>query len=84
MVDTFARSAGGGPEPRIRTPEEKKIIAKGLKEAVAKEREAHALEDHLLFGKPLPEELYQRIHGKRAPADVAEQPAPAPEVEQAS
>jgi len=78
LVDTLAHGGGGGPEPRIRTPEEKKKIAKGLIEATALEREAHALEDHLLFGKPLPEEYRQKIHGNK-PA-----PPPTGEVEQAS
>jgi len=41
---------GGKPEPKIRTPEEKAKIARGLKEAVELERKAHQLEDELLFG----------------------------------
>ena len=62
LVDTFARSAGGGPEPRIRTPEEKAKIAKGLKDAVALERRARELEDKLLFGvKPMPEEPAPKV-----------------------
>jgi len=55
LLDSLAHG-GGRVEPKIRTPEEKAKIAKGLKEAVALEREAHALEDELLFGNPLPRE----------------------------
>ncbi|GAH76161.1 unnamed protein product, partial [marine sediment metagenome] len=41
---------GGGGESRKKSPEEKAKISKGLKEAVALEQEAKALEDELLFG----------------------------------
>jgi len=41
---------GGGKEPARKSPEEKAKIARGLKEAVALEKEAHELEDELLFG----------------------------------
>jgi len=57
MMDTLARGGGRAPEPRIRTPEEKAKIAKGLKQAVAQEQRAHELEDELLFGKPPPPEV---------------------------
>ena len=50
LLDTLAR--GGGGEPTRRSPEEKARIVKGLKGAVAQEREARALEDELMFGKP--------------------------------
>lgn len=43
-------AGGGGGEPRKKSPEEKAAIAKGLKGAVALEKEAKALEDELLFG----------------------------------
>jgi len=69
LLDSLAHG-GGRVEPRIRTPEEKTKIAKGLKVAVAQERRAHQLEDELLFGgPPAPEES----------AEVAAEPAPAPE-----
>jgi len=56
LLDSLAYG-GGRVEPKIRTPEEKARIARGLKEAVALEREAHQLEDELLFGvPPSPEE----------------------------
>ncbi|GAI90002.1 unnamed protein product, partial [marine sediment metagenome] len=45
-------AGGGGAEPRKKSPEEKAAIAKGLKGAVALEKEAKALEDELLFGGP--------------------------------
>ena len=75
LLDSLAH--GGGREPSRRSPEEKAKIAKGLKEAVVLEREAHALEDELLFGVPMPEESYQKIHGE--PAPPAAEPAPEPE-----
>ncbi|MBU1066944.1 hypothetical protein KKE60_04120, partial [Patescibacteria group bacterium] len=69
LLDTLARS--GGPGPRQRSPEEQARIVKGLKGAVAHEREARALEDQLLFGvKPQPQEV----------AEVTPKPAPAPTV----
>ena len=49
LLDSLAHG-GGKPEPKIRTPEEKAKIARGLKEAVELERKAHQLEDELLFG----------------------------------
>ena len=52
LLDSLAH--GGGREPARRSPQEKAKIAKGLKEAVALEREAKDLEDELLFGKPSP------------------------------
>jgi len=55
LLDSLAR-AGGRAEPKIRSPEEKAKIAKGLKVAVAQERRAHELEDKLLFGVPPPPE----------------------------
>jgi len=55
VLDSLAR-AGGRAEPKIRSPEEKAKIAKGLKVAVAQERRAHELEDKLLFGVPPPPE----------------------------
>ncbi len=68
VLDTLARR-GGGPGPSPRSPEDKARYAKELKKAVGKEREAHALEDELLFGiKPQPEE----------PAEVTAEPASAP------
>ncbi|MBA7528647.1 hypothetical protein ES705_20835 [subsurface metagenome] len=48
-----AIGAAGGKEPAPKSPEERAKIARGLKEATALEREAHALEDELLFsGRP--------------------------------
>jgi len=47
-------TGGGGEESVRKSPQEKAKIAKGLKEAVALEREAKDLEDELLFGKPPP------------------------------
>ena len=67
LLDSLAHG-GGRVEPRIRTPEEKTKIAKGLKVAIAQERRAHELEDELLFGKPPQEES----------AEVTAEPAPAP------
>jgi len=49
VLDSLAHR-GGGPGLSVRSPEEKAKIAKGLKQAVALEREAHQLEDELLFG----------------------------------
>jgi len=49
VLDTLAHR-GGGPGPSMRSPGDKAKIAKGLKEATALEREAHQLEDELLFG----------------------------------
>jgi len=43
-------AGGGGGEPSRKSPEEKAKLAKGLKEAVALEKEARELEDDLLFG----------------------------------
>lgn len=43
-------AGGSGAEPARRNPEEKAKIAKGLKGAVAQEKEARELEDELLFG----------------------------------
>jgi len=40
---------GGGPGPVMRSLKDKAKIAKGLKEAIALEQEAHALEDELVF-----------------------------------
>ncbi|MBA7690929.1 hypothetical protein ES703_99465 [subsurface metagenome] len=40
----------GGKEPAQKSPEEKAKLARGLKQAVALEEEAHKLEDELLFG----------------------------------
>ncbi len=45
-----AIGGAGGKEPAQKSPEERAKIARGLKEATALEREAHALEDELLFG----------------------------------
>jgi len=75
LFDTLARG-GGRAEPKIRTPEEKAKIAKGLKVAVAQERRAHELEDELLFGKPPQEESAEVAE---APAPEPAEPAPAPE-----
>ncbi len=46
----LASIGGGGGESRKKSPEEKAKISKGLKEAVALEKEAKELEDELLFG----------------------------------
>lgn len=46
----LASIGGGGGVPVRRSPEEKAKISKGLKEAVALEKEAKELEDELLFG----------------------------------
>ncbi len=43
-------SGSGGAEPAKKSPEAKARLSKGLKEAVAQEKEAKALEDELLFG----------------------------------
>ncbi len=59
---------GGGAESARRSPQEKAKITRGLKEAVALEREAKDLEDELLFGKPTPV----------ASAGAAAAPAPVP------
>jgi len=48
VLDTLAHR-GGGPGPSKKSPEEKARIAKGLKGAVELEKEAHALEDELVF-----------------------------------
>lgn len=53
LLESFAHGSGR-PEPKVRTPEEKTKIAKGLKDAVVQEKRAHELEDELLFGKPPP------------------------------
>lgn len=42
-------AGGGAPEPRKKSSEDRAKIAKGVKEAVALEREARDLEDELLF-----------------------------------
>jgi len=46
----LAAIGGGGGESKKKSPEEKAKISKGLKEAVAQEKEAKELEDELLFG----------------------------------
>ena len=66
LLDSMARG-GGRVEPKIRSPEEKAKIAKGLKVAVAQERRARQLEDKLLFGV------------SRTPPEVTAEPTPAPE-----
>jgi len=43
-------AGGAGPGPTRKSPEDRAKIAKGVKEAVALEREARDLEDELLFG----------------------------------
>lgn len=43
-------TGGGGGESGRKSPQEKARVAKGLKEAVALEKEAKGLEDELLFG----------------------------------
>lgn len=45
----LASIGGGGGAPARRSPEEKAKVAKGLKEAIALEKEAKELEDELLF-----------------------------------
>lgn len=57
VLDSLAHR--GGPGPTIKSPEEKRKISKGLKDAVGLEQQARALEDHLLFGQPLPEKYSQ-------------------------
>ena len=64
LLDSLAH--GGGREPARRSPQEKAKIAKGLKEAVALEREAHQIEDELLFGK-LPPAASTRVPAEPAP-----------------
>lgn len=68
VLDSLAHR-GGGPGPTVKSPEEKRRIAKGLKEAVGLEQQARALEDHLLFGQPLSEE-YSKDTAKPAPAST--------------
>lgn len=48
VLDGLAHK-GGGPGLSVKSPEEKAKIAKGLKRAIELEREAHALEDELVF-----------------------------------
>ncbi|GAI32002.1 unnamed protein product, partial [marine sediment metagenome] len=48
VLDTLAHR-GGGPGAGMKIPGDKAKIAKGLKEAVELEKEAHALEDELVF-----------------------------------
>ena len=48
VLDGFAHR-GGGPGLGVRSPEDKARKVKGLKEAIALEKEAHALEDELVF-----------------------------------
>ncbi|MBA7606588.1 hypothetical protein ES703_13738 [subsurface metagenome] len=72
LLDSLAHG-GGRAESKIRSPEEKAKIAKGLKVAVAQERRAHELEDELLFGKQ-----EESAEATAEPAPSAE-PAPAPE-----
>jgi len=73
LLDSLAHG-GGRAESKIRSPEEKAKIAKGLKVAVAQERRAHELEDELLFGKP---EESAEVTAEPAPPPA--EPAPAPE-----
>ena len=73
VLDSLAHR-GGGPGPTVKSPEERRKIARGLKEAVGQERAARALEDHLLFGEPLPEE-FREDKENPAPAKVTAEPA---------
>jgi len=78
LLDSLAHG-GGRAEPKIRTPEEKARIAKGLKVAVAQEREAHQLEDELLFGgAPTPEESGEVTAAPAPSAEMKPDDSPKP------